>query len=63
LVLNICSGYGKIGLLEGGAIMPSLSTIKSDITSLSNIQITELFEYIGQLITVSSMEQDLQKRL
>lgn len=59
--MNICSDCGIIGILEGGAIMPSLSTIKSDISSLNNIQITELFEYIGQLITVSSIEQDLQK--
>ena len=41
--------------------MPSLSMIKSDITALSNIQIADLFEYIGQLITINSMEGDLQK--
>lgn len=41
--------------------MPSLSAIKSDISTLSGIQITELFEYIGQLITINSMEKDLQK--
>jgi len=41
--------------------MSTLSAIKSDISTLSSIQITELFEYIGQLITISSMEQDLQK--
>jgi hypothetical protein len=28
---------------------------------LSSIQITELFEYIGQLITINSIEADLQK--
>jgi len=41
--------------------MPTLSAIKSDISSLSNIQITELFEYIEQLVTINSMEKDLQK--
>ncbi len=41
--------------------MPSLSAIKTDISTLSGIQITELFEYIGQLITINSMEKDLQK--
>lgn len=41
--------------------MPSLSAIKSDISTLSSIQITDLFEYIGQLITINSMEKDLQK--
>ncbi len=41
--------------------MPSLSVIKSDVATLSSIQITELFEYIGQLITINSMEKDLQK--
>lgn len=34
--------------------MQSLSVIKSDISTLSSIQITELFEYIGQLITINS---------
>lgn len=29
--------------------MPSLSAIKSDLATLSSIQITELFESIGQL--------------
>ena len=37
--------------------MPSLLSIKSDISTLSGIQITELFEYIGQLITINSMEK------
>lgn len=36
--------------------MPFLSAIKSDISALSGIQITELFEYIGQLITISSAD-------
>ncbi len=39
----------------------SLSAIKSDISTLSSYQLTELFEYIGQFITINSIEKDLQK--
>jgi transposase-like protein len=51
--------YNKLS--KGGFIMPTLSAIKSDISTLSNMQIKELFEYIGQLITISTVEQDLYK--
>ncbi|MDU6265590.1 MAG: hypothetical protein E6600_13930 [Anaerocolumna aminovalerica] len=37
----------------------SLSAIKSDISTLSSFQLTELFEYIGQFITINSMEKTL----
>ncbi len=36
----------------------SLSAIKSDISTLSSFQLTELFEYIGH-ITINSMEKTL----
>ena len=59
--MSTCSGYDILGFRTGGSTMPTLSAIKSDISSLSNIQITELFEYIEQLVTINSMEKDLQK--
>ena len=41
--------------------MLSLSAIKSNVATLSSIQIAELFEYIDQLITINSKEKELQK--
>lgn len=41
--------------------MVTISNIKSDITSLSEYQLRELFNYIGEILTISSSEESLNK--
>ena len=41
--------------------MATISNIKSDITSLSEYQLRELFNYIGEMITLGSSDGSLNK--
>lgn len=41
--------------------MATISNIKSDITSLSEYQLRELFNYIGEMLTLGSSDGSLNK--
>jgi len=41
--------------------MPSLTTIKSDISSLAEHDLHDLFNYIGEIMAISTMPRNLPK--
>lgn len=45
--------------INGGSFMASVSSIKTDITTLSEYQLQELLNYIGEMLTFGSLKGSL----